>query len=91
MPNVAAVVIVVASLLFSAAILIEAALSFLGVGVPAPAVSWGGMLGGENRNFLIAAPWMALAPGIALTAVVLAMNLVATRWDVLDPRLRGSR
>lgn len=90
MPNVLAVAIVIATLLFGNAILIEAALSFLGVGVRPPTVTWGGMLAGENRSFLFTAPWMAVAPGVALTSVVLCINLFGDGLrDILDPRLRG--
>jgi peptide/nickel transport system permease protein len=92
MPNVAAVVIIVGTLLFSAAILVEAALSFLGAGVRPPTVTWGGMLGGENRAYLFTQKWMALAPGICLSAVVLAINLFGDGLrDILDPRLKGVR
>jgi peptide/nickel transport system permease protein len=92
MPNVMAVIIVVGTLLFGFAILIESALSFLGVGVRPPTVTWGGMLAGENRSFLFTAPWMAVAPGLALTTVVLCINLFGDGLrDILDPRLRGAR
>ncbi len=92
MPNVMAVVIVIATLLFGFAILIESALSFLGAGVRPPTVTWGGMLAGENRSFLFTAPSMAVAPGIALTTVVLCINLFGDGLrDILDPRLKGAR
>jgi peptide/nickel transport system permease protein len=90
-PNVTAPIIVIASLMFGYAILIEASLSFLGFGVPPPTPTWGGMLSGDSRTYLVSAPWMALTPGIALTLVVLAINLFGDGLrDLLDPRLRGS-
>ena len=73
------------------AILQEASLSFLGVGVPPPHPSWGRMLSGMGRDYLTIAPWLSLAPGIAIVVVVLAFNLVGDAFrDMFDPRLRGS-
>jgi len=71
-------------------ILGEAALSFLGFGIPAPAPSWGGMLSGSGRRFMFLAPWMVIWPGLALSIVVYGVNMFgdAVR-DLLDPRLRG--
>lgn len=91
LPNCLAPYLIVATTALGAAILTEASLSFLGVGVPPPTPSWGRMLSGLGRDFLTSAPWMSLAPGLALTIVVLAFNLFgdAVR-DILDPRLRGS-
>lgn len=92
LPNIVAPVIVIASLIFGYAILIEATLSFLGFGVPPPTATWGGMLSGDTRTYLITAPWIAIAPGVALTAVVIAVNLLGDSLrDVLDPRLKGNR
>ena len=72
------------------AILIEAALSFLGLGTQLPQPSWGAMLAGTGRQFMETAPWLALFPGLAISITVLAFNLLgdAVR-DVMDPRLRG--
>ena len=91
LPNVTAPIIVLASVSLGAAITLEASLSFLGMGVPPPFPTWGGMLGGEGRVRMIEAPWLAIWPGVAITLTVLAFNLLgdATR-DVLDPRLRGT-
>ena len=90
LPNAAAPIIVVSSLIFGYAILVEAALGFLGFGVPPPTVTWGGMLAGDSRTFIITAPWIAIAPGVALTVVVLAVNLLGDSLrDILDPRLKG--
>lgn len=92
LPNVAAPIIVISSLMFGIAVIIEATLSFLGFGVPPPTPTWGGMLAGDSRSYLISAPWMAIAPGAALTLVVIAVNLFGDGLrDILDPRLRGSR
>jgi len=76
---------------FGGAILVEAALSFLGLGVPEPYPSWGRMLSISAAEFAQKAPWMVLFPGIAISLVVFASNLLgdAVR-DKLDPRLRGA-
>jgi peptide/nickel transport system permease protein len=90
--NVIPPVIVLASITLGNAILIEAALSFLGLGTPLPQPSWGAMLSGTGRRFMEVAPWLAIFPGLAISITVLAFNLFgdAVR-DLLDPRLRGSR
>ena len=73
------------------AILQEASLSFLGVGVPPPHPSWGRMLSGIGRDYLLIAPWLSLAPGMAIVIVVMAFNLFGDALrDILDPRLRGT-
>ena len=68
----------------------EAALSFLGFGLPISVPSWGGMLSREGREFMEVAPRLALWPGLCLTIVVYCLNMFgdAVR-DLLDPRLRG--
>jgi peptide/nickel transport system permease protein len=89
LPNVLAPIIVQATFNLSTAIMIEAALSFLGLGVQPPAPSWGGMLS-EARNFMELDPWLALAPGGAITLAVLGFNLFGDGLrDILDPRLAG--
>jgi len=89
LPNVLAPVIVQATFNLSTAIMIEAALSFLGLGVQPPAPSWGTMLS-EARNFMERDPWLAIAPGSAITMAVLGFNLFGDGLrDLLDPRLRG--
>jgi peptide/nickel transport system permease protein len=89
LPNVLAPVIVQATFNLSTAIMIEAALSFLGLGVQPPAASWGSMLS-EARNFMELDPWLAIAPGGAITVAVLGFNLFGDGLrDVLDPRLAG--
>ncbi len=92
LPNVVAPILVLVSVLLGAAIIIEASLSFLGLGVPPPEPSWGGMLSREGRAFMERAPTLALFPGLAISIVVLAFNLLGdTLRDIWDPRLRGSQ
>ena len=89
LPNVLAPIIVQATFNLSTAIMIEAALSFLGLGVQPPAPSWGSMLS-EARSFMELDPWLALAPGGAITLAVLGFNLFGDGLrDILDPRLAG--
>ena len=91
LPNVMAPIIIVATVSLGAAILAESSLSFLGLGVPPPAPTWGGMLSREGREFMIIQPLLGLWPGIAITAVVMAFNLFGDALrDVWDPRLRGA-
>lgn len=90
-PNTLAPVFVLASIWLGNAIIIEASLSFLGLGTPPPSPSWGNMLSGSGRAYLEQAPWIALFPGLAITITVLAVNLFGDALrDVLDPRMRGS-
>jgi peptide/nickel transport system permease protein len=92
LPNVMAPVIVLFTTRVGAVILVEAGLSFLGLGVPPPAPTWGGMLSGSGRSFMYMAPWLALAPGLCITIVVYAINVYGDALrDMLDPRMRGSR
>lgn len=89
LPNIMAPVIVLASVWLGNAILIEASLSFLGLGTQAPDISWGYMLGIAGRRYMESAPWMAIFPGLAISLTVLAFNMVGDMLrDVLDPRLR---
>jgi peptide/nickel transport system permease protein len=88
-PNVVPFLLVLMSLSFGDAILAEAGLSFLGLGTQPPTPSWGLMLSQEGRQFLLVNPLIALAPGVALSVVVLAVNLLGDALrDRLDPRLR---
>ena len=90
LPQCVAAFLVVATAALGAAIVAEASLSFLGVGVQAPTPSWGSMLAGPARDYFKTAPWMALAPGVALSATVFGVNLLGDALrDLLDPRLRG--
>ncbi|MEX2221474.1 MAG: ABC transporter permease [Candidatus Rokuibacteriota bacterium] len=90
LPNVAATIVILATIGLGAAILAESALSFLGFGVPPPYPSWGAMLSGSGRSFMYRAPWMAIWPGVAISLVVFGFNMLGDALrDVLDPRLRG--
>ncbi len=90
-PNTTAPIIVQATLLVASAIVTEASLSFLGVGVRPPTPSWGGMLR-TGSQYLEVAPWMAFAPGGAIFLTVLAFNFVGDGLRrALDPRLSGRR
>lgn len=92
LPNVMPVVIVLFTTRVGATILAEAGLSFLGLGVPPPAPTWGSMLSGTGRTYMYLGPWLALAPGLCLTIVVYAINVYGDALrDLLDPRMRGSR
>lgn len=92
LPNSLAPYIVVATTALAWAIIVEASLSFLGLGPPPPLVSWGTMLSEAGREYLGKAPWMAVFPGIVLSLAVFGVNLLGDALrDVLDPRLRGSR
>jgi peptide/nickel transport system permease protein len=89
LPNVVSVYIILATAALATAILTEASLSFLGVGVPPPEPSWGLMLL-EAQTKAVRAPWMAIFPGIAITIAVFGFNLFGDALrDYLDPRLRG--
>lgn len=92
LPNVMPVVIVLFTTRIGAVILAEAGLSFLGLGVPPPAPTWGSMLSGTGRTYMYLGPWLALAPGLCLTVVVYAINVYGDALrDLLDPRMRGQR
>lgn len=89
-PNIMASIIVVATVQLGAVILIEASLSFLGLGTLPPNPSWGGMLQGSGRSFFESAPWLAIFPGLAISLAVMGFNLFGDAMrDVLDPRLRS--
>lgn len=88
LPNLVAPITVVGTLTVSTMILVEASLSFLGLGVPPPDATWGGMVA-DGRNYLVTAWWVSVLPGIAIFLTVLAINLVGD-WlrETLDPALR---
>ena len=89
LPNLASVILVQTSLLLSSAILVEASLSFLGLGTQPPTPSLGLMLS-EGRNFLMLSPWSALFAGFAILTLSFGFNLLGDALrDRLDPRLRG--
>lgn len=88
LPNILPALLVQATLSIAAAIIAEAALSFLGLGQQPPVPSWGSMLNAAQR-FLTQAPWMAIWPGLAIFLVVLSLNLLGDGLrDALDPRQR---
>ena len=87
LPNVIAPILVIASSQFATMVLLESGLSFLGMGVQAPQPSWGLMLA-EGRDYLSNAWWLATAPGVMISLVVLAANLLGDGLrDLLDPHL----
>jgi peptide/nickel transport system permease protein len=89
LPNVLAPIIVLASLEFPAAVLVAAALSFLGLGAQPPAPEWGALLV-DGRNYIRSAPYLINIPGVTIFVVVLAFNLLGNILrDVFDPRLQG--
>lgn len=92
LPNIMPPIIVLFTTRVGTVILAESGLSFLGLGVPPPAPTWGGMLSGSGRTFMFQGPWLALAPGLCLTIVVYSTNVFGDALrDLLDPRMRGSR
>jgi len=89
LPNIAPALIVVATLQVGIVIVLEASLSFLGVGVPPPQPSWGSMVA-DGRAQIVSAWWISLFPGIAILLVVMAVNIVGdTLTDRINPALRG--
>ena len=90
-PNIMAPIIVLFTTRVPSMILYEATLSFLGLGIPPPAASWGRMLSMEGRRYMVRVPMLAIWPGAALSIVVYGVNMFgdAVR-DLLDPRMRGS-
>jgi peptide/nickel transport system permease protein len=92
LPNIMPPIIVLFTTRVGAVILVESGLSFLGLGVPPPAPTWGGLLSGSGRTYMFQGPWLALAPGLCLTVVVYATNVFGDALrDLLDPRMRGSK
>ena len=91
-PNCFAIYIILATITLGFAIIVEASLSFLGIGVPPGTPTWGGMLTQASQQHIKTAPWVAIAPGVAIAIVVFSVNWLGDALrDVLDPRLRGSR
>jgi peptide/nickel transport system permease protein len=89
-PNVLAPYLILLTAYIAQAILLEASLSFLGLGVTDPTPAWGLMLSGNAANFYQEAPWMILFPGAAISAAVFAFNLVGDALrDWLDPRFKA--
>jgi peptide/nickel transport system permease protein len=89
LPNSLTPLIVELTFIFAYAVLAEAALSFLGVGPPPPAPTWGNIIA-EGRDYVVDAPWISIFPGIAISVTVLSLNLLGDGLrDVLDPRLKS--
>ena len=89
LPNVMAPILIMATAFLGEAILLEASLSFLGLGVQEPTAAWGLMLRGAAVEFAETAPWMAIFPGLAISLGVFGFNLFGDSLrDALDPRLR---
>jgi len=92
LPNVMPPIIVLFTTRVGTVILAESGLAFLGLGVPPPSPTWGAMLSGSGRTYMFQGPWLALAPGLCLTAVVYATNVFGDALrDLLDPRMRGAK
>jgi peptide/nickel transport system permease protein len=90
LPNVMAPIIILFSTRVPTMILVEASLSFLGLGIPPPAPSWGGMLSLDGRRFMLQSPGLAIWPGLACAIVVYGVNMFGDALrDLLDPRLKG--
>lgn len=90
LPNTLAPLIVIATAQLGAAILTEASLSFLGLGIPEPYPSWGRMLSESAAEYVRTAPWLVIFPGIAISLAVFGTNLLGDALrDILDPRLRN--
>ncbi len=90
LPNIMPMVITLFSTAMGGVILAEASLSFLGLGLPPPIPSWGGMLSGTGRQYMLRAPWLMFWPGLVLSLAVFGINMLGDAMrDLLDPRLRG--
>ncbi len=91
LPNIAHLILVLVAFQLPHLVLVEASLSFLGLGIPPPHPSWGNMLS-ESRIRIDSAPWLALVPGAFVALTILSFNLLGERMrEVLDPRLRGGK
>jgi peptide/nickel transport system permease protein len=90
MPNTVAPFLIIMSSMFGTAILTEAGLSFLGLGIAEPTPSWGRMLTGQAAQYMVSAPWILIFPGLAITVTVLGFAFAGDALrDIFDPKLRG--
>jgi peptide/nickel transport system permease protein len=88
LPNILSPVLVVATVRIAQVIMLEASLSFLGLGIQPPTPSWGGMVA-DGRGFILDAWWVSTFPGVAILLLVLSINLASRGLrDALDPKLR---
>jgi peptide/nickel transport system permease protein len=91
LPNTFGPILVQSTFTFAYAVIAEAGLSFLGVGVPPEVPTWGNLIA-AGRDFMLVAPVLTVAPGVAILLVVLALNLVGDGLrDLLDPRFVGQK
>ena len=89
-PQVIAPWLVLTTAHLGVVVILEASLGFLGVGIPPPTPTWGNMLGGDVTEVLVPRWWLVMAPGVAITITVLAINIFGDALrDRLDPKLRG--
>jgi peptide/nickel transport system permease protein len=90
MPNTVAPFLIIMSSMFGTAILTEAGLSFLGLGIAEPTPSWGRMLTGQAAQYMVTAPWILIFPGLAITITVMGFAFAGDALrDIFDPKLRG--
>ena len=90
MPNTVAPFLIIMSSMFGTAILTEAGLSFLGLGISEPTPSWGRMLTGQAAQYMVTAPWILIFPGLAITITVMGFAFAGDALrDIFDPKLRG--
>lgn len=90
MPNTVAPFLIIMSSMFGTAILTEAGLSFLGLGISEPTPSWGRMLSGQAAQYMVTAPWILIFPGLAITITVMGFAFAGDALrDIFDPKLRG--
>ena len=91
-PNVMAIFIVTLTFLMGVAVIAEASLSFLGLGVGPDVPSWGGMLRGATKNYIGISPLLPVIPGLSIAILVFSWNVMGDSLrDILDPRLRGTQ
>ncbi|PZG52878.1 ABC transporter permease [Spongiactinospora gelatinilytica] len=89
LPNVLPLALVQVVILSASAMLVDGAMSFLGMGIAPPTPTWGNMIA-EGRSYLVQAPWLIVVPGLAIMACVLLLNLIGSSMrDVVDPRARA--